>query len=140
MQGLWKAKPRTANLKKRDEILGQLDKAFVSFNELKGNLREGTEFYTNFKDILVAFRTRCKDFAYARGSEKADILRQLQSMVSGYTTQQMPQSNTAPYASQYPIPGGWQPHMPVLYQTQPLQPNTSFQPFSTYYLPQEKKG
>jgi len=66
---------RNDQSKKREEILEQLNKAFVAFTELKGNLLEGTEFYTNFKDMLIAFRTRCKDFAYARRSEKTDILR-----------------------------------------------------------------
>jgi len=142
------SKSNNTQSKKRDEILEQLSKSFVTYSELKGNIREGTEFYTNFKEILNAFRTRCRDFAYARKSEKSDVLRQLQSSITGIGAPQT--QSRSPYAPQYTIPGAWQPHMPVLYQSQAQPPasQSSFSPFPsqpppagyTYYTGFGDKG
>jgi len=104
-------KSRSEQSRRRLDLLAQMDKAYEAFVELRGNLRyvnrlervwycayeneenlrrtaaggcasEGIEFYSNFDDVVSSFRTKCKDFVFARGQEKKDLLTQLQSSAS----------------------------------------------------------
>lgn len=72
----------------REQILQQLNTSFKVYGELKGNLkyehsyinltnfiREGIQFYTNFQEILKHFERKCADFAFARKTEKQDLLK-----------------------------------------------------------------
>ncbi|GAM20512.1 hypothetical protein SAMD00019534_036870, partial [Acytostelium subglobosum LB1] len=66
----------------REETLQRFANAYKTYNELKSNLSEGIQFYTNFQEILAKFRARCEDFANEREREKNDLLRQIQSAPS----------------------------------------------------------
>jgi hypothetical protein len=73
----------------REQILQQLNTSYKIYVELKGNLREGIQvsthyihftdhdlqFYTNLQDILKQFGRKCEDFAFARQTEKQDLLK-----------------------------------------------------------------
>lgn len=96
-------KSRSEQSRRRLDLLAQMDKAYEAFVELRGNLREGIEFYSNFDDVVSSFRTKCKDFVFARGQEKKDLLTQLQSSASR-PVQSSPSHNypTAPAPAAYP--------------------------------------
>lgn len=118
-------KSRSEQSRRRLDLLAQLDKAYEAFVELRGNLRyvnrlesvwrcayeneenlrrtaavgcasEGIEFYSNFDDVVSSFRTKCKDFVFARGQEKKDLLTQLQSS-SSRPVQSSPSHNYPTY-------------------------------------------
>lgn len=40
-------------------------------------LSEGMQFYSKFQEILKNFRDNCSDFAFARKTEKEDLIRYL---------------------------------------------------------------
>jgi len=123
----------------REQILQQLTTAFKVYTELKSNLREGIQFYTNFQEILRQFSRKCEDFALARQTEKQDLIGELQKQ---QTTgpQSIPQSfGTTPVnnfsvqgkpVEPQQMPGQWQPNMQPVYQAPQqfmYQPPTSYQ-------------
>ncbi|CAL2036918.1 CBN-ALX-1 protein [Caenorhabditis brenneri] len=68
----------------RERILKMLAQASDAYAELKANLEEGTKFYNDLTPILVRLQQKVSDFAFARQTEKEDLMRQLQlSIVSG---------------------------------------------------------
>ncbi|CAD54152.1 Apoptosis-linked gene 2-interacting protein X 1 [Caenorhabditis elegans] len=68
----------------RERILKMLAQASDAYVELKANLEEGTKFYNDLTPILVRLQQKVSDFAFARQTEKEDLMRQLQlSIVSG---------------------------------------------------------
>jgi len=127
----------------REQILQQLTTAFKVYNELKSNLREGIQFYTNFQEILRQFSRKCEDFAFARQTEKQDLISELQKQSNqpanqGFvsspppftTTTQQAKPQNQPYLPQGVVPGQWQPIMQPVYQ----QPTPStYQPAVTNY-------
>uniref|UniRef100_A0A8R1ITV2 ALIX_LYPXL_bnd domain-containing protein n=1 Tax=Caenorhabditis japonica TaxID=281687 RepID=A0A8R1ITV2_CAEJA len=71
----------------RERILKMLAQAADAYAELKANLEEGTKFYNDLTPILVRLQQKVSDFAFARQTEKEDLMRQLQlSIVSGQAT------------------------------------------------------
>ncbi|ULU01765.1 hypothetical protein L3Y34_001811 [Caenorhabditis briggsae] len=70
----------------RERILKMLAQASDAYAELKANLEEGTKFYNDLTPILVRLQQKVSDFAFARQTEKEDLMRQLQlSIVSAQT-------------------------------------------------------
>ncbi|KAF2070314.1 hypothetical protein CYY_008367 [Polysphondylium violaceum] len=113
----------------REEILQRYANAFKIYQELKSNLDEGIQFYANFQEILVKFRTRCEDFANEREKERIELVRQISAGVNPYSP--------APYTpSPNSSSGGYSPYgeahqSPVMqqhHQPPPLGPPQSFRP------------
>ncbi|CAI5445332.1 unnamed protein product [Caenorhabditis angaria] len=72
----------------RERILKTLAQGADAYAELKANLEEGTKFYNDLTPILVRLQQKVSDFAFARQTEKEDLMRQLQlSIVSGAAKQ-----------------------------------------------------
>ncbi|CAB3402160.1 unnamed protein product [Caenorhabditis bovis] len=68
----------------RERILKMLAQAADAYTELKANLEEGTKFYNDLTPILVRLQQKVSDFAFARQTEKEDLMKQLQiSIVAG---------------------------------------------------------
>jgi hypothetical protein len=148
-------KTKSEESRRRLDCINQLDQAYETFVELKKNLREGIEFYSNFQDIVNSFRTKCEDFRFAREQQAKDILRlqvapnrtstpSIPSAPSSYPSAQSPPffgyeqpqqpQQLAPGLSRPiggyggPVPGAWQPHMAPVYQTAPTQSQSQSQP------------
>jgi len=131
----------------REQVLQQLNTAFKVYTELKSNLTEGIQFYTQFQDILKAFKRKCEDFVFARATEKQELIKdiqehshqpqqQFQSQSPQYPQQQFqPQRSPQQYSSQSPQynPQQFQPHPPP----QQFQPHPSPQQFQPHPSPQQ---
>jgi len=86
----------------REQILQSLNTAYKVYGELKGNLREGIQFYTNFQEILKHFERKCADFAFARKTEKQDLLNEIQVQATGVQSPPQQQYNYQPPPNQPP--------------------------------------
>jgi len=102
----------------REQVLQQLNNAFKAFVELKGNLREGIQFYTNFQELLKQFDRKCTDFVLARQTEKQDLLLEIQKQ----TTQPNPNISHPPQQMQ----GMYQPTTQPFYGKQPMNPTPQY--------------
>lgn len=59
----------------RETIINMLFAAGNSFSEITANIEEGSRFYKELcGNILAKFQTKCSDFAFARKTEKRDLL------------------------------------------------------------------
>eukprot|EP00824_Muranothrix_gubernata_P025271 TRINITY_DN7991_c0_g1_i1.p1 TRINITY_DN7991_c0_g1~~TRINITY_DN7991_c0_g1_i1.p1 ORF type:complete len:766 (+),score=183.09 TRINITY_DN7991_c0_g1_i1:99-2396(+) len=67
----------------RVEFLSSLERAVKVFSDVQSNLREGVTFYKSFLDILKPFEQQAADLVFARRTEKADLLAQLQRDLAG---------------------------------------------------------
>eukprot|EP01119_Soliformovum_irregulare_P009995 TRINITY_DN2416_c0_g1_i1.p1 TRINITY_DN2416_c0_g1~~TRINITY_DN2416_c0_g1_i1.p1 ORF type:complete len:831 (-),score=256.75 TRINITY_DN2416_c0_g1_i1:39-2456(-) len=108
----------------REAIMQQLNTAFKVYTDLKSNLREGIQFYTNFQEILRQFMRKCEDFAFARKTEKTDLVREIQHQSSAMPQQYPPQHGGYPPQQGYPqppsgaYPGGYAQPPPTNYYPQ----------------------
>jgi len=130
--------------RKRIDAIKTLEEAGKINNELKNNLREGIEFYTNFQSILEGFRTTCSDFAFARRAHKNDLINQISqggTLHSGTVQFPGPQVQTRMVGAFPPsmnqgtlpptiIPGAWQPHMQPVYQGSPQSNQSTYNPYN----------
>jgi len=147
----------------REQVLQQLNTAFKIYTELKNNLREGIQFYTNFQEMLKQFTGKCEDFVFARQTEKQDLLSEIQRQTTGVNSSvdMSSPSNYPPQQQQQPVyhqqqqqqssspnmPGTWQPNMKPVYQqpTAPMgynspQPNVPFGQPPPMFNPQAPFG
>jgi programmed cell death 6-interacting protein len=69
-----KQRSSNAQLESRQKVLQQYENAYKTFVELKGHLKDGINFYTKFQEHLTKFKIKCSDFAFARKTEKSDLL------------------------------------------------------------------
>ncbi|GMS88817.1 hypothetical protein PENTCL1PPCAC_10992, partial [Pristionchus entomophagus] len=74
-------KSNTGGGAERERILKMLATAHDAYLELKGNLEEGTKFYNDLTPILVRLQQKISDFAFARQTEKEDLMRQVQQNI-----------------------------------------------------------
>lgn len=120
------------NGRDREQILQQLNNAYKVYTELKNHLREGIQFYTNFQEILKQFSRKCDDFVFARQTEKQDLLNEIQTQATGFSTQSPQQSQSqSPYQQpqvQVPPQQQYQQSPQQQYQQQPPQQNQQQRP------------
>ncbi|GAM29306.1 hypothetical protein SAMD00019534_124820 [Acytostelium subglobosum LB1] len=105
----------------REETLQRFANAFKTYSELKSNLGEGIQFYTNFQELLLKFKSKCEDFANEREKEKSELLRQIsQTAAANNNGSNLYQS---PPTSSYQSNNGAMPppYSPSPYQPQPSQ-------------------
>jgi programmed cell death 6-interacting protein len=103
-------------------VLNKFDLAFKAYLELKSNLTEGIQFYSNLQEILKKFVQNCRDFYFARQTEKNDHVSRLEkskphtqihapvqmpqhvTQMPQHVTQMPPQYPVMQYPSQAPQP------------------------------------
>eukprot|EP01097_Dermamoeba_algensis_P006110 TRINITY_DN3854_c0_g1_i1.p1 TRINITY_DN3854_c0_g1~~TRINITY_DN3854_c0_g1_i1.p1 ORF type:complete len:877 (+),score=270.26 TRINITY_DN3854_c0_g1_i1:258-2633(+) len=68
-----------SSLSGRADTLSKMENALKVFHELKGNLREGMEFYLSLQESLRLLQGKVSDFILARDTEKADLEREIQN-------------------------------------------------------------
>lgn len=141
----------------RDEFFTELAKAYASFIELDNNLKEGTKFYNDLTQLLVALQNKVSDYCFARQTEKKEFLKDLTSELSNHTPGAPPVAPTnfgstnptpataptsGPAASPYPtqiqgmpIPYGASPQTPYPAYVPPPMPQ-GFNPYATLPYPQ----
>ncbi|KJH50646.1 BRO1-like domain protein [Dictyocaulus viviparus] len=126
----------------RERMLKMLAAGHDAFHELKGNLDEGTKasfFYNDLTPILVRLQQKISDFAFARQTEKEDLMRQMQQNIisggSGDRPSVVPPPRPPPPSARSDVeppippprtqqslhatPGATDPNSPSIYQISP---------------------
>ena len=84
--------------KVREQALNRLDQVYQMYLQLKANLKEGIEFYTNIQEVILKFKRKCEDLVFARQTEKQELLIHLNSSSNSSNSSFQP---TAPNFSLY---------------------------------------
>jgi len=118
--------------KVREQALQRLDFIYQQYLQLKANLKEGIEFYTNIQEVITKFKRKCEDLAFARQTEKQELVSHLVSSSQGSQNNQVPPpsgGNQPLYIQQN------QPQFPPYNQRQPPPYNPNNAPPQNRYAP-----
>jgi len=129
-------------LQEREAVIQSVYDSINRYNEVMANIKEGKTFYQAMQDILEKLKQKAEDFAFARETNKQDIIENLsrQPVSPSYIMpQQQPQQQSQP---QYQQPQQQQqqhsrqlPHAPQ--QQQQRQPQYGQPP--QYQQPQQQQ-
>jgi len=110
----------TPAMEQRQVILQMYENAFQQYCDLKSHLREGTEFYTKFQDLLQKFLIKCTDHAFARKTELQDLIEDLNQRKSNAASAALAASMSASLnASPAPSAPAASPHTSNVQISQP---------------------
>ena len=121
----------------REAVFQQIGNALSLAFELRNNLKEGIQFYTDFQTVLSKLKSYCDSFSVARCAEKEEIISNLRLDSSAQQQQYQPQFQFAsPYAAPPPsssssIP----PQQPSQYFVPPQGPPQGLPPGFTFQMP-----
>ena len=110
----------------RERVLKDLQSGYEAFNELIGNLEEGSKFYGDLTNLLLKCQQRSGDLTFARRTEKDDLCKDLEKVLSSSKVPGRPTAYVPPGAMSAPPPQQVAPR-PVA-QPQP-QPQRAPQPY-----------
>lgn len=108
----------TPAMEQRQQVLQTYETAFDAYVTLKSHLKEGTEFYSRFQNLLEKFKIKCGDFALARKTELEDLIDEQKSKAKA--TAQAQSSPSPVYAAQ-PTHASHAPAPQPMYYVQPHQ-------------------
>ena len=66
----------------RERVLKSLLSGYEAFNELTGNLEEGSKFYGDLTNLLLKCQQRVGDLTFARRTEKDDLCKDLDKVLA----------------------------------------------------------
>lgn len=117
----------------RDAFFSRLAAAHDAFNDLLRHLQEGTKFYNDLTQLLVALQTKVDDYCYARKTELEELVKTLDpsgSKSAQSSHAQPPSSDTKPQpaAAAPQQPPNYMPYYPP-----PPLPNMPFSAYGTYH-------
>ena len=142
----------------RTEAVQGLEAAAKTFGELRANLAEGINFYSELQTRIQNLKAKISDFTYARQTEKQDLLAVLTGggrsaggaqpparppKPAGYPQAPYPQQppqygqqpQQPPQYGQQQVPGGWSPYQHSQYTTSAPPP----QPYGAYPPQQQQQ-
>lgn len=131
-----KSKTQNNLITQREQLIQSVYDAINRYNEIMANIREGKQFYQAMQDILEKLKQKAEDFAFARETNKQDIIDSLNqqpvqpSYVMPPQYQQQPQYQQPPqqhYQQQQQYSNYQQQAPPTQYRQQP------------YYNPQQQQ-
>ena len=67
------ARKGDTSTKQREQALQSLENAYFKYKEIISNLEAGRKFYNDLAKIVSAFRDECRNFAYQRRAEAAQM-------------------------------------------------------------------
>lgn len=72
-------KSSNAQLIQRQQVLQNFEIAYQNYLQLKDYLGQGHQFYISLQETLQQFKSKCSDFAFARKTEKQDLIVTIQT-------------------------------------------------------------
>ncbi|RZC42803.1 BRO1, ALIX LYPXL bnd, FUN14, DUF3824 and/or DUF1204 domain containing protein [Asbolus verrucosus] len=122
----------------RESKMCQLAAAHDAFRDLLNNLKEGTKFYNDLTQLLVAFQNKVSDYCFARKTEKEELLKDLtqeSSRQAPLPTPTQPSYHTDPvYVQGMPVPYGASSATPYPSYVPPPMPQ-GYNPYGTMPYP-----
>lgn len=112
-------KQSNSEANQREEVLKKLASAHDSYIEISSNLREGTKFYNDLTEILLKFQNKCSDIVFARKTERDELLKELQQSIAREPS--APTFNVPAYQSTPATPAAGPTPAPRTVFTQPPQ-------------------